>query len=187
LIFTFSIFSRLFKPFRPQPPRINYKINQQITAPELRVIDEAGENLGTMPLGEALKLALEKGLDLIEIASAIVPPVAKIMSFDKFRYQKEKELKKQKSAQKTSELKQVQITVKSAKNDLDIRIKKIEEFFKEGHKVEIVLKLFGREKANKDWARFKMDEFLKMIPVEYKQLSEAKFAGRGLMVQITKK
>lgn len=177
----------LYRPFRPQPPKINYKINEQIAALELRVIDDSGENLGTMPRDAALKLAKEKELDLIEIAPTVKPPVAKIMSFDKFRYQKEKELKKQKAAQKTSELKQVQITVKSAKNDLEVRIKKIDEFFKEGHKVEIVLKLFGREKANKDWARFKLEEFLKMIPVEYKQLSEVKFAGRGLMVQIAKK
>ncbi|MBI5401216.1 hypothetical protein HZB05_00070, partial [Candidatus Wolfebacteria bacterium] len=67
------------------------------------------------------------------------------------------------------------------------RIKKIDEFFKEGHKVEIVLKLFGREKANKDWARFKLEEFLKMLPFEYRLLMEPKFAGRGLMVQIEKK
>ncbi len=140
-----------------------------------------------MPLSAALKLAIEKGLDLIEIAPMAKPPVAKITSFDKFRYQKEKELKKQKSAQKTSELKQIQITAKSAKNDLEIRIKKIEEFANEGHKIEIVLKLFGREKANKDWARFKLDEFLKMIPFEYKVLSEPKFAGRGMTVQISKK
>ncbi|MBI5401366.1 translation initiation factor IF-3, partial [Candidatus Wolfebacteria bacterium] len=157
----------MYRPFRPQPPKINYKINEQITALELRVVDENGENVGVLPLDAALKLAKEKGLDLIEIAPTVKPPVAKIMSFDKFRYQKEKELKKQKAAQKTGELKQVQITVKSAKNDLEVRIKKIDEFFKEGHKVEIVLKLFGREKANKDWARFKLEEFLKMLPFEY--------------------
>lgn len=177
----------MYRPFRPQPVRINYKVNQQITAPELRVIDEAGENLGTMPREAALKLAIDKGLDLIEIAATIVPPVAKIMSFDKFRYQKEKEAKKQRAAQKTTDLKQVQITIKSAKNDLDTRIKKIEEFAADGHKIEIVLKLFGREKANKDWARFKLEEFLKMIPFEFKIMAEPKFAGRGLMVQIIKK
>jgi len=84
----------------------------------LRVVDETGENLGVMPLEAALKLAMEKGLDLIEIAPMVKPPVARIISFDKFRYQKEKELKKQKATQKTSELKQIQITAKSAKNDL---------------------------------------------------------------------
>lgn len=151
------------------------------------MINEEGENLGTMPLSAALKLAQEKGLDLIEIAAVAKPPVAKIMSFDKFRYQKEKELKKQKAAQKTSELKQVQITAKSAKNDLEVRIKKIEEFVADGNKVEIVLKLFGREKANKDWARLKLNEFLNMIPFEYKLLMEPKFAGRGMVVQISKK
>lgn len=177
----------MYKPFRPQPARLNYKANQQITAPELRVVDEAGENLGTMPRDAALKLAVEKGLDLIEIAPTAKPPVAKIMSFDKFRYQKEKELKKQMAAQKTSDFKQIQITIKSAKNDLEIKMKKLEEFINEGHKVGIVLRLVGREKANRDWARFKLEEFLKMIPFEYKLLSEPKFSGRGLQVQINKK
>ena len=79
---------------------IRYRINNQITAPELRVIDDHGENLGIMPLEAALKLAAEKNVDLIEVVPNAKPPIAKAISFDKFRYQKEKELKKQKTAQK---------------------------------------------------------------------------------------
>ena len=88
----------------PPFPHINiiqqYKINNQIKSPELRIIDEAGNNLGVMPLEAALKLSIEKELDLIEIAPTAKPPVAKIISYDKFRYQKEKELRKQKAVQK---------------------------------------------------------------------------------------
>ncbi len=177
----------MFKPFKPQPEKINYKINQQIKAPELRVIDEIGENLGVMPLEAALKLAQEKELDLIEIASTARPPVAKIISFDKFRYQKEKELKKQKAAQKVSELKQVQISARAAKNDLETKAKKIDEFINEGNKVEIMLVLKGREKYNRDWARYKMEEFLKIITVEYKIIMEPRFVGKGMVMQIAKK
>lgn len=177
----------MYKPFKPQPARINSKINQQITAPELRVIDEQGNNLEVMPFSEALKLAQSKGLDLIEIAPTAKPPVARIMSFDKYRYQKEKELKKQRATQKTGDLKKIQISVREAKNDLDNKVKKIEEFIQEGHKVEITLRMRGREKANKDWARLKLDEFVKMFQFEYKIILEPKYAGKGLIMQIDKK
>ena len=143
--------------------------------------------MGIMPLGEALKLAETRGLDLIEIAPTVKPPVAKIISFDKFRYQKEKELKKQKTSQKTSELKQVQVSVRAAQNDLKIKVQKIEEFLNKGHKIEIILRLKGREKYNRDWARYKLGEFLKMITVEYKMGLEPRFVGQGLLMQIFKK
>ena len=152
----------------------------------MRVVDETGENLGVMPLEAALKLAMEKGLDLIEIAPMVKPPVARIISFDKFRYQKEKELKKQKATQKTSELKQIQITAKSAKNDLETRVKRINEFLEEENKVEIMLVLKGREKYNREWARYKLNEFLKMITVEYKTTMEPRFIGKGMVMQIMK-
>lgn len=163
------------------------KINNQITAAELRVIDEQGENLGIMPLDAALKLAKEKGIDLVEIAPTARPPVARIISFDKFRYQKEKEEKKQKTAQKVGQLKKIRISAREAKNDLENKIKKIKEFFEEGDKIEILLTLRGREKYNQPWARLKMDEFLRMIEGEYKFTMEPKFAGKGLVTQIIKK
>ncbi|MEK9154642.1 MAG: translation initiation factor IF-3 [Patescibacteria group bacterium] len=166
---------------------INYRINNQITAPELRVINEDGTNLGVMSREEALKLAEEKGLDLVEITATAKPPIAKIISFDKFRYQKEKELKKQKASQKVSGLKQVRISARAAKNDLEIRAKKIQEFLEAGHKVEIMLILKGREKYNRDWARHKLDEFIKMITSDIKITMEPRFGGKGLVMQIIKK
>ena len=153
----------------------------------MRVVDETGKNLGIMPREAALKLAQEKGLDLVEIAPTAQPPVAKIINFDKFRYQKEKELKKQKLIQKTGELKQVRISSRIAKNDLEIKAKKIEEFLKKDYKVEIILQLKGRERYNKDWARYKLEEFLKMIGVEYKITMEPRFGGQGLVMQIIKR
>ena len=131
------------------------------------MIDEKEGNLGVMTKEAALKLAEEKELDLIEIAPSGKPPVAKIISFDKFRYQKEKELQKQKASQKTTGMKQIRISARAAKNDLEVKSKKVDEFIGEGHTVEIMLVLKGREKYNKDWARHKLEEFLTMIPVPY--------------------
>ena len=135
----------------------------------------------------ALELAQKQGLDLIEVSAAATPPVARIMSFDKYRYQEEKKRKKQQAHQKVRELKQVQVGVASAKNDLEIKAKKVEKFLTEGHPVVIVLVLRGRQKANRDWARMKLAEFLKIIPVEFSQVMEPRFGGRGLTTQITKK
>lgn len=151
------------------------------------MVDETGKNLGIMPREAALKLAEEKGLDLIEIVPTAQPPVAKIISFDKFRYQEEKELRKQKAKQKISELKQVRISIKAARNDLKTKAHKVEEFLNQGHKVEIILRLKGREKYNRDWARYKLEEFLKLITVEYKIGLEPRFVGQGLAMQIAKK
>jgi translation initiation factor IF-3 len=164
-----------------------YKLNHGITARELRVIDETGENLGVMSKEAALKLATERGLDLIEVTAKAVPPVARIMSFDKFRYEAEKKRKEERVKQKPTDLKQVQIGVKSATNDLAMRARKIEEFLEEGHPVAIVMNLRGREKANKDWAKFKLEEFTKLIQVPFQRVMDIRWGGRGFAMTITKK
>lgn len=156
-------------------------------APELRVIDEQEKNLGVMTREAALNLAKEKGLDLIEVSALAKPPVARIIAFDKFRYQYEKKLKQQRLKQKGSELKRVQISARAALHDLEIKTKKIEEFLGEGDTVKIILVLRGREKANKDWARGKFEEFIKMIKTEYQVISPIKPGMRGFMMKITKK
>ena len=141
-----------------------------------------------MPRDEALKLARpEEGMDLIEIAAAAKPPVARVMSYDKFRYEEEKRLKKERLAQKSAAMKTVQISARAAQNDLMIKVRAVEKFFAEGHPVEVTMRLRGREKRNKDWAMEKLKEFLTLIPVEHKRLSEPRFLGNGPAVQIAKK
>jgi len=140
-----------------------------------------------MPLKEALAAAIAKGLDLILIVPNTSPPVAKITRFDKFRYEKEKEWKKRRQAQKALEMKQIQISVREAKNDLSTKIRKLEKFLGAGHKVEIVMTLRGREKGMKDFAKIKLEEFLKMITVDHNIAQEIKPGGRGLAVQVIKK
>jgi len=163
------------------------KTNEKITSPELRVIGEDGSNIGVLPLAEALKLAKEKGLDLIEIAPAAKPPVGKIMSYDKYRYQEEKKLKKQRAQQKIQEWKGVRISARAAEHDLQIKANKVNEFLNEGNVVEIQLTLRGREKANKDWARRKLLDFVKMIMPEHKVLLEPRYGMRGFNMQVVKK
>ena len=148
------------------------------------IIGEQGQSLGLMSREEAMAKAKESGLDLIEIAPTAKPPVARIMSFDKYRYQQEKKLKKQKAGQKNLELKQVQISGRSALNDLQTRANQVNKFLNEGRPVNIILVLRGREKANKDWAKVKLEGFLKNMIKDYKVISPIKFMGRGMQVQI---
>jgi translation initiation factor IF-3 len=125
-------------------------------------------------------------LDLIEIAPQAQPPVARVMSFDKYRYEAEKAAKKERQAQKSHGMKRVQISVRAAEHDLLMRVHQLEKFLNEGHQVEVFVRLRGREKGNRPWAEQKLQEFLKMITVEYRLLSAPKFA-QGLSVQVIKK
>ena len=160
------------------------KINNDIKVPELRVLDDTNENVGVLSLAEAMKLAEEKDLDLVLISPNAKPPVARIINFDKFRYEREKEIKKQKR-QKTPEMKRIQISGRTAKNDLLTQLKKLEKFMESGHRIEIQLTLRGREKGNREWAEMKLREFMDMITVPHRIVSDIKRGGRGLLVQIT--
>ena len=153
----------------------------------MRIIGENGENLGIMSREDALRLASpESGLDLIEVVAKADPPVARLMSYDKYRYEREKAEKKERKAHKFAEMKRVQISARAAENDLLTKIKQLEKFLTEGHQVEVFVRLRGREKYNRDWANKKLTEFLQMIKMEYKVLSAPKFA-QGLSIQIAKK
>lgn len=138
-----------------------------------------------MPLSQALEIAQNKGLDVVEIASEINPPVVKIISYDKFRYQQKKEDKK-KVHKSAGELKQIRITVRAAENDLKVRANQADEFLEKGNKVEVMMVLRGREKYNQDWARKKIAQFEKMITVEHQVTLPAQPGGKGLIMQMIK-
>jgi len=109
------------------------------------------------------------------------------MSYDKFRYDIEKRRKKERAHAKGDDLKQIQISVREARHDLEIKARKIDAFLTEGHPVVVVMNLRGREKANKDFAREKLDEFLKLITVEIQSPGTPRWGGRGFALQIAKK
>ena len=160
------------------------RINEKINVKEVRAIDETGANLGVIETSEALRLAREKGLDLVEISPMAIPPVVKIISFDKYRYQEEKKWKKQRATQKIQEMKQVQISVREAVHDLGVKAVRVNKFLGEGNKVEVLLNLRGREKAHQDLAKTKLRDFIKTVDPEHKILSDIKWTGRGFNIQI---
>jgi len=129
----------------------------------VRLIDETGKQIGVVPTSQALKMALEKGLDLIEVAAKTVPPVCKIADFGKFQYQHEKQARQQRVNQKKTGLKGIRITFNMARHDLDLRIKQAENFLTKGYKVRIEIVLRGREKAFQNLARQKIEEFKSVL------------------------
>ena len=165
------------------------KTNNQITAPELRVADATGQQIGIMSREEALKLAKEKKLDLIEFAPMAKPPVARIMDYGKYIYREEKEKRKQKAKQKKDALKIIRLGLNAGSNDLKIKAGKTDAFLKEGLKVQVELILKGRAKYHKTFAdlgKQKVEDFLKLITVPTKIISELKKQPRGFNVTIVK-
>ncbi len=163
------------------------RINHQISAPELRVITEEGENLGVLSKGQALAKAEELGLDLIEISPLAVPPIAKIMDLGKYQYLEQKKIKQSKANAQTTETKSLQITVGIGEHDLNLKAQKAGEFIKEGHRVKIELFLKGRMKyMDQNFLKERLERILKLIPEEYKIAEEIKKGPKGLTIVIEK-
>lgn len=127
-----------------------YRTNQYIRVPEVRLIDEKGEQVGIVPTAEALKRARIAGLDLIEISPQAKPPVCKIIDYSKFRYDLSKKEKESKKKQKNIQLKEVRLRTRIAENDFNVKLNKIREFLEDGNKVQITVMFSGREMQHKD-------------------------------------
>jgi translation initiation factor IF-3 len=165
----------------------NIRINNQIQAPELRVILEDGSNLGVLSFAEALDKARELGLDLLEISPKANPPVAKIMDYGKFQYAENKKQKVAKSKAHTVEVKNIQVKVGTGDNDLALKAKKASEWLKEGNRIKIDLFLPGRTKyMDLNFLKDRMDRILKLITEDFKIAEEAKKSLKGLSIVIEK-
>lgn len=136
------------------------RLNHQITAPEIRLIDENGVNVGVVKLSDALGRALSAELDLIEVSPLANPPVAKIMDYGQYKYELEKQQRKNKAHQKISELKALRLSFRIKGQDLETRRKQALDFLTNGHQVKIEIILKGREKAHKDLAVDNLKKFI---------------------------
>lgn len=170
-----------FRKFNKKPVT---RINEQIKASEVRVIDEKGQNLGVLKTEEAIRIAKERGFDLVEVSDKVQPSICKIIDYGKYKYAQEKKERKQKARQKIGEIKGIRIGFTTSLHDLEIRAHQIEKFFKEGHKVMIEMRLKGRERAHFDLAKEKLESFLNTIPGGIKREEEIKKSPRGLTITI---
>ena len=134
-------------------------MNEKIRAREIRVVGEDGEQFGILSVNEALALATEKNLDLVEISPNATPPVCKIMDYGKFKYEKTKKEKENKKKQKNVVIKEIRIKPHIDEHDKETKISQIKKFIEKEYKVKISLRLSGREKLHAESAVKILDEF----------------------------
>jgi translation initiation factor IF-3 len=141
-----------------------HRINEWIKVPEVRVLTETGESLGIMKTADAINLARERGLDLVEVTANAVPPVCKIINFGKFQYQKEKKAREMSKTHKV-EIKNIRLSFNIAKHDLEMKALQAQKFLEKGDRARIEIVLKGREKAFAHLAKEKLEEFKNFIKI----------------------
>lgn len=163
------------------------RINNQIRAKEVRVIDNENQNLGILNIKDALEMAEGKGMDLIEISPNANPPIAKIMDFGKYQYEVSKKLKKAKAGAFATETKSIQIKIGTGDHDLALKAKTASKWLKEGHRIKIELFLAGRAKfMDEKFLRERLDRVMHLITENYKVAESYKRGPKGLMLTIEK-
>ena len=162
-------------------------INEQIKATEVRLIGEEGEQLGVVPISEALQKADEANLDLVLIAPTAVPPVCKIIDYGKFRYEAARKEKDAKKKQKVIEVKEVRLSPNIDDNDLNTKISAARKFLEKGNKVKVSLRFRGREIARMNASKYILDEFAEKLSDISTIDKPSKAEGRSLVMFLTAK
>ena len=162
-----------------------YKINQYITASEVRLLDDQGKQIGVMPLSQARTMSFDAGLDLIEINGNAVPPVVKLISFSKFKYQEAKKLQSEKRGIKGGELKEIQMSPNIGQNDYQIRVDKAKKFLATGNKIKLSIKFQGRQMAHQQFGHDLVAKFKSDLNEVAAAEGEAKLIGKRLMITFT--
>ncbi len=160
-------------------------INEQIRAPELRVVGARGENLGVISLAAALAEAKAAGLDLILISPNANPPVGKIMDYGQYQYQTQKKSRQARVRAQPTETKSIQVKIGTGDHDLLIKADKVSEFLRAGHRVKIDLFLRGRAKYfDEKFLRERLDRLLKFVSADFKIAAPAAKSHKGLTIII---
>jgi translation initiation factor IF-3 len=142
------------------------RINEQIRVREVRLIRDDGEQQ-VIATAEALEIAKEQGLDLVEVAPQAAPPVVKILNYGKFKFENEKKVRDSKKKQKLLKLKEIRMQPKIDEHDLDFKSKHVQEFLAEGNKVKVTVRFRGRELAHTELGLDVLKDVLKRIEGEY--------------------
>ncbi len=161
-----------------------YRVNEQIRAREVRLIDPNGKQIGIVSLSEALRYADDYGLDLVEIAPTANPPVCKIMDFGEFLYQEAKKAKEAKKKQKQIEIKEIKLSPKTDKHDLEVKIRHILRFLEDENKVRIRIIFKGREIAHPEMADRVLQAIFEAVKDKAQIESPPKIEGKQMLTVI---
>ncbi|HEX7128389.1 MAG TPA: translation initiation factor IF-3 [Thermodesulfobacteriota bacterium] len=132
-------------------------VNRKIRAPEVRVIDSNGQQVGIMPIAEALRLAESQELDLVEVSPTARPPVCRIMDYGKYKYEQSKKAQEARKKQTVVSIKEVKMRPKTDEHDFDFKLKNVKRFLEEGNKTKITVVFRGREMAHPEFGRRMLD------------------------------
>lgn len=169
--------------FKQQEKR--FRINERIFASPLRVLDAEGKQVGVLTKFEALALAKEQELDLVEIAPMAKPPVAKIIDYNKFQYQQSKKKQEEKKKAKSSETKEIRLGPFMSDNDLQVMIRRGREFLDDGDKIRLVVKFRGRQITRSDFGKQVIQKVVDALEDISKVDREAKFEGRQMVALLS--
>lgn len=139
------------------------RINEEIRAREIRVVDDQGEQLGIMTVREGIRLAIERGLDLVEVAPKAKPIVCRIMDYGKHKYEQSKRDKQAKKKQRVISIKEIRMSPKIDEHDFNVKARAAEKFLKAGDKVKVSIRFRGREIVHTGIARVKLDELANKV------------------------
>ena len=163
------------------------RINDMIRVREVRLIDDEGNQKGIVPTLEALKMAKEKDLDLVEVSPNANPPVCKILDFGKYRFEQEKKLRESKKNQKVQNLMEIRMQPKIGSGDLDTKAKHVQEFLDEGSKVKVTIRFRGRELAHTELGYDVLQEVLKRLTSAYVVEKAPAMDGKTMSMTISAK
>lgn len=163
------------------------RINEMIRIREVRLIDDEGNQKGIVPTVEALRLAKEKDLDLVEVSPNANPPVCKILDYGKYRFEQEKKLRDAKKNQKVLKLKEIRMQPKIGSGDLDTKAKHVQEFLDEGDKVKVTIRFRGRELAHTELGYDVLNEVLKRLTSAYVVEKQPAMDGKTMSMTISAK
>lgn len=162
-----------------------YRLNQYITAPELRLIDAAGKQIGIVSREEALKKAQELAVDLVEVAPSAKPPVCRLIDFKKFKYLEDKKEREEKKHAVKATIKEIRAGPFISENDFQVRLKRVQEFLKEGNKVKLTVKFTGRQMAHPEFGRQLLERFITKFEEIARVEREPHFEGRMFITMLT--
>ncbi|MBZ6076601.1 translation initiation factor IF-3 [Microvirga puerhi] len=167
----------------PVPQKDGPRANRDIRGVrEVQLIDDTGQNRGVMPFFDALRIAEDAGLDLVEIAPNSSPPVCKILDYGKYRFLEQKKASEARKKQKTVEVKEIKLRPGIDDHDYDVKMKAMKGFFEEGNKVKITLRFRGREMAHQDLGLKVLDRVKADVGELAKVEMEPNFEGRQVVM-----
>lgn len=160
------------------------RINENIKAKQVRLIDANNENRGVVSIDEALAIAEEEGLDLIEISPQANPPVCKVLDFGKYRYEQQKKKNEAKKNQKVVEIKEIKLRPMIEAHDYEVKLKQAKKFLEQGNKVKLTMRFKGRELSANDKGKQVLARILEDLDDVCKVDSEIKLEGRQMTAVI---